>query len=187
MECFTYATRAFATEGSRGIASSSWGKFGGWGGRRDILNEACESDKEESSAPLKEMSTLPPTPSYNANIPVLTSAGGTAAAYKDPNSPESLMKKTKALEVQATVDSTFDVAVSPYEGFKGTRSSSTKKKSIRSTLITFIIIILIVLFVYKALKFAAKVFLVVLAVILLVLLARFIQNESTPPQQDTTH
>lgn len=63
-------------------------------------------------------STLRPTPSYNANIPVITSAGGTNYAYKDPNSPESILKKTTELNAQTAVDTKFDAAMSPYhEGF----------------------------------------------------------------------
>ena len=63
-------------------------------------------------------STLRPTPSYNANIPVVTAAGGTNYAYKDPNSPESILKKTTELNAQTAVDTKFDAAMSPYhEGF----------------------------------------------------------------------
>lgn len=63
-------------------------------------------------------STLRPTPSYNANIPVVTAAGGTENAYKDPNSPESILKKTTELNAQTAVDTKFDAAMSPYhEGF----------------------------------------------------------------------
>lgn len=67
-----------------------------------------------------EDSTLRPTPSYNANIPVVTSAGGTNNAYKDPNSPESILKKTTELNAQTAVDTKFDAAMSPYheEGFQ---------------------------------------------------------------------
>ena len=60
------------------------------------------------------MSTIPPTPSFNKNVPVLTSSGGTSAAYKNPNSPESILKKTVELQAQASVDSKFDVNQSPY-------------------------------------------------------------------------
>jgi len=70
-------------------------------------------------------STLRPTPSYNANIPVVTAAGGTNYAYKDPNSPESILKKTTELNAQTAVDTKFDAAMSPYhEGFgSGIRQS----------------------------------------------------------------
>jgi len=64
------------------------------------------------------MSTLPTIPSYNPNIPIISSAGGTAAAYEDPNSPESTMKKVTELQVQSKVDTKYNVNVSPYyEGF----------------------------------------------------------------------
>jgi len=70
-------------------------------------------------------STLPPTPSFNQNVPVVTSAGGTAHAYKDPKSPESILRQTAELNAQAAVDSKFDVATSPYhDGFMD-RSAGT--------------------------------------------------------------
>jgi hypothetical protein len=126
-------------------------------------------------------STLPPTPSYDPNVPVLTSAGGTAAAYSDPNSPESLLKRTKELEVQATVDSLYDVNVNPYEkkeGFRGFRfsTSSMSKKVSRSILTAFLILLLLILFTVKSLTKGAKVYLVVLSVVFFVLLAYSIQN-----------
>jgi hypothetical protein len=63
--------------------------------------------------------TLRPTPSYNPNIPIVTAAGGTNIAYKDPNSPESILKKTTELNAQAIVDTKYDANVDPYvkEGF----------------------------------------------------------------------
>lgn len=64
------------------------------------------------------MSTLPPKPSYNPNIPIISSAGGTSVAYKDPNSPESIMKKTTEVNAQAAVDSSYDVNVPAHEPFK---------------------------------------------------------------------
>jgi hypothetical protein len=126
-------------------------------------------------------STLPPTPSYDPNIPILTSGGGTAAAYKDPKSPESLLKRTKELEVQATVDSLYDVNVSPYEkkeGFQGFRfsMSSISKRVSTSILTGFLILLLMLLFTVKSFTKKAKVYLVVLSVLLFVLLAYSIQN-----------
>lgn len=59
-------------------------------------------------------STLPPEPTYNPNVPVVTPAGGTSVAYKDPNSPEAILRKTAALNAQARVDSQFDNATSAY-------------------------------------------------------------------------
>jgi len=62
-----------------------------------------------------EGSTLPPMPSFNPNIPVVTSAGGSSAAYKNKNSPESIMRDLHTLQVQTVVDTKYDVAESPYE------------------------------------------------------------------------
>lgn len=118
------------------------------------------------------VSTLPPNPSFNPNVPIVTSAGGTTAAYKDPNSPESILRKTTEVQAQAAVDSKFDVAQSAYtQGFKNfTRKSS----GARPTLLTFIILLFIVLVVFKTLKFVAKVFIASIAVILiLILIIRF--------------
>ena len=70
------------------------------------------------------MSTLPPKPSYNPNIPIISSAGGTSVAYKDPNSPESIMKKTTEVNAQAAVDSSYDVNVPAHESFKMKLSTS---------------------------------------------------------------
>ena len=59
------------------------------------------------------MSTLPPKPVFDPNVPIVSSAGGSTAAYKDPTSAESIMRKTATVNAQAIVDSQFDVA----EGF----------------------------------------------------------------------
>jgi Ca2+/Na+ antiporter len=65
------------------------------------------------------MSTLLPTPTFNPHIPVITSAGGTSVAYKDPNSPESILKKTTEIQVQSTVDTKYDIAIPAHvEGFQ---------------------------------------------------------------------
>jgi hypothetical protein len=55
------------------------------------------------------MAALPPAPTVNRDVPVITSAGGSSAAYKDPNSPESIMKKTTQTEAQGITDTRFDV------------------------------------------------------------------------------
>lgn len=85
-----------------------------------------------------EDSTLPPTPTYNPNIPIVTANGGTNVAYKDPNSPESILKKTTELNAQVNIDTKYDVAVSPYykEGFQCS-----------TTILQHILLITIVLFV----------------------------------------
>jgi hypothetical protein len=84
------------------------------------------------------MSTLPPKPSYNPNIPVISSAGGTSVAYKDPNSPESIMKKTTEVNAQAAVDSSYDVNVPAHESFKMRFSRSSTSPRGLSALLTLI-------------------------------------------------
>lgn len=99
------------------------------------------------------MATLPPTPSFNQNVPVVTSAGGTAHAYKDPKSPESILRQTAELNAQAAVDSKFDVATSPYhDGFvngpmgaigpRGPLNPTSKRYAIQ-TILTIIILLFI--------------------------------------------
>jgi len=123
------------------------------------------------------MSTLPPTPSFNANVPVITPSGGTSAAYKDPNSPESIMKKTTLINAQAAVDTTFDVnqdSPAVKEGFKG---RGFRGKNDRYVSIFFLIAILIITFSRgKTYKAYAKVFLSLLAGILIIITIVLQQN-----------
>jgi len=109
------------------------------------------------------MSTLPPIPQFNANIPIVTSAGGTAVAYKDPKSPESIMKKTTLLNAQTAVDTTYDVNLkalgAKHEGFCDYKS--------KDILYIFIILLLLTLFTQK--KKSATLYIIALASILLLL------------------
>ncbi len=109
------------------------------------------------------MSTLPPEPTFNPNIPVITPGGGTSAAYKDPNSPESIMKKTAETQAQARVDSRFDVK----EGYCGYRT--------HHLLLPFLFILVVLLFV-KTRKEVANIYLFALASVLLVLYIVLSQN-----------
>lgn len=124
------------------------------------------------------MSTLPPTPSYNANIPVVTSSGGTSAAYKDPNSPESIMKKTTLVKAQTAVDTTYDVNQGVLkEGFKGFKR---RLRNHRYVSIFFLIAILFILFSRnKSLKAYAKIFLTLLAGVLVIISITLQQNGSS--------
>ena len=116
------------------------------------------------------MSTLPPTPSYNPNIPIVSSAGGGPAAYKDPSSPESIMKKTSTLDAQSTVDSRYDVK----EGFLAMKKEHTRLGG--ASLIVFVLIILSIVVLYKFFKFPLKVFLVILAAVLLIVSISIYKN-----------
>jgi uncharacterized membrane protein len=122
-------------------------------------------------------STLPPTPSYNPNIPIISSAGGTSVAYKDPNSPESIMKATTLLQSQAAVDSTYDVDVSKIkkqnEGFR----AFSKRRNDSRILYLFIVFILAVLFFRrKTIGLQSKTWLLILAAALIVITMFLLQN-----------
>lgn len=126
------------------------------------------------------MATLPPTPSYNPNIPVVTSSGGTSAAYKDPNSPESIMKKTTLVQAQTAVDTSYDVnhdSPAVKEGYKGFKR---RGKNDRYISIFFLIAVLFILFSRgKSLKAYAKVFFSFLAAILIIITIVLQQNGKT--------
>jgi amino acid transporter len=109
------------------------------------------------------MSTLPPKPSFNKNVPVVTSGGGTAAAYKDPNSPESILRATANLQAQAAVDSMYDNSISPYEGFSDYNTFKLRM------LLLFLIILFSCLVIFKSLKVFAKLFLLIAAVFIIIL------------------
>jgi len=114
------------------------------------------------------MSTLPDTPTYNANIPIITSAGGTSSAYKDPNSPESIMKKTTEIHAQTKVDSKYDVNQSAYsDGFR-----NYKYRNRSYILLSFVVLIFISLVVHRKFKSRAKIFLLCAAVIILLLVIK---------------
>jgi uncharacterized membrane protein len=133
------------------------------------------------SASAAAASTLPPTPSFNANIPIISSAGGTTAAYKDPNSPESIMKATTLLQAQSAVDSTYDVDVSKIEkdkkkeGFRGLLRK--KRRNDSRILYLFILFILAILFFRrKTIGLQSKTWLLILAVALIVITMFLLQN-----------
>jgi hypothetical protein len=123
------------------------------------------------------MPTLPPTPSYNANVPVVTSGGGTSAAYKDPNSPESIMKKTTLVNAQAAVDTTYDVNhddAAVKEGYRGLKFRGNNKKY--SLIILIITLMFIVFPRSKSMKPSAKVFLSLIAGVLIIITIFLQQN-----------
>jgi hypothetical protein len=122
-------------------------------------------------------STLPPTPSYNPNIPIISSAGGTSVAYKDPNSPESIMKATTLLQAQAAVDSTYDVDLSKLDKKKEGFRSFGKRRNDSRILYLFIVFILALLFFRrKTIGPQSKNWLLVLAAALIVITMFLLQN-----------
>lgn len=94
------------------------------------------------------MSTLPSERPISKDVPVVTADGGTAIAYKDPNSPESIMRRAKTAEVQASVDSKYDTNVNAYEGFRRQGLNITG-----TTTFLTIILILLLIFAYFFLKY----------------------------------
>ena len=133
-----------------------------------------------SAASIK--STLPPIPSFNANIPIISSAGGTAVAYKDPNSPESIMKATTLLQAQAAVDSTYDVDVSKLdkkekkEGFAALRASGRRRNDSRILYLFILFILAVLFFRRKTIGSQSKTWLLILAAALIVITMFLLQN-----------
>jgi uncharacterized membrane protein len=122
-------------------------------------------------------STLPPTPSFNPNIPIISSAGGTTSAYKDPNSPESIMKATTLLQAQTAVDSTYDVDVSKIKKQKEGFRALGRRRNDSRILYLFIVFILAVLFFRrKTIGLQSKIWLLRLAVALIVITMFLLQN-----------
>ncbi len=122
-----------------------------------------------------EDSTLRPTPSYNPNIPVVTSAGGTNVAYKDPNSPEGILKRVTELNAQTAVDTKYDAAASPYtEGFYGCPCAYHHLQ----ILLVFTIVVFITLVSMNTLRMPGKLFLLTVCVILLMSSLRIYHHAS---------
>jgi len=125
-------------------------------------------------------STLPPTPSYNPNIPIISSAGGTSVAYKDPNSPESIMKATTLLQAQAAVDSTYDVDVSKLdkkkEGFRAFQAFAKRRNDSRILYLFIVFILALLFFRRKTIGPQSKTWLLVLAAALIVITMFLLQN-----------
>jgi hypothetical protein len=111
------------------------------------------------------MSTLPPTPQFNPNIPIISWAGGTAVAYSNPKSPESIMKKTTLLHAQGQIDTMYDVDLKK-EGFRGFHRFRGRNTG-KGVIYTFIFLLLILLFIQK--KRGGKIYIVLLASLLLII------------------
>jgi len=115
-------------------------------------------------------STLPPDPSFNPHIPIISSAGGTPVAYEDPNSPESIMKRTTLVKAQGAVNSKYDVdptaALPPAtEGFI---------MNFNYTYILFSLLLLLLLFLVKYPKVLKKKLLLLVAAIIIICIIPFI-------------
>jgi len=110
------------------------------------------------------MSTLKPTPSFNKNVPVVTPGGGSSLAYKDPNSPESILRNTATLQAQALVDTKYDVNTSPYhEGFK--LNLRRKHRPHNSYIVVILLTLFLFFIVYKSKKIDLSTGLIILLVL----------------------
>ena len=69
-----------------------------------------------------ELTRDPPT--FNPNIPLLTPNAGNPNAYKDPKSPESILRNLTQINVQGQADSVFDL---DYEKVKANEKKETKE------------------------------------------------------------
>jgi hypothetical protein len=115
------------------------------------------------------MSTLPPEPSYNPNIPIISSAGGTAVAYKDPNSPESIMKKATLVQAQGQVDTKFDVNLDAVEGF-------SKQTTPTDVYILYVFVTLLLITLFTQTTKIRKIFILSLASVLLLISIYLLQR-----------
>jgi hypothetical protein len=120
------------------------------------------------------MSTLPPEPTYNPNIPILSPAGGTAVAYKDPNSPEAIMKKATLAHAQSQVDSKYDVnlAAVTKEGFQ--------VSTMTDVYILYIFVTLLLITLFTQTTKIRKLFILTLASLLLLLSIYLLQRNVRP-------
>jgi hypothetical protein len=116
-------------------------------------------------------------PKFDKDIPIISSASGTDVAYKDPNSPESLMKKVATLEAQAIVDSMYDAKIETHsekkikESFMNFRLFQKKqrlrKNNTQSLLLLFFVFLLFLsLVTMKSLRKNAKIYLLFLVIAL---------------------
>jgi len=119
------------------------------------------------------MSTLPPEPTYNPNIPIISSAGGTAVAYKDPNSPESIMKKATLVQAQGQVDTKFDVNLAAVkEGFQVYTQTDVY--------ILYVFVVLLIITLFTQTTKIRKLFVLSLASLLLLLSIFLLQRNVRP-------
>jgi hypothetical protein len=122
------------------------------------------------------MSTLPPEPSYDPNIPIISSAGGTSVAYLDPNSPESIMKKTTLVQAQGRVDTKYDVDLKKVkEKFCSDSLSSDRKNDIY---ILYIFVTLLIMTLFTQTTQFRKLFVLSLASLLLVITIYLLQKDA---------
>lgn len=112
-----------------------------------------------------------PIPAYSPHVPIISKSGGDPDAYNDPNSPESIVKKTAEMNAQVAVDSMFDVKTNNFHEDKPIRESFGNYDSPTSINIILVVItiLLILLFINKTFKKQAKIYITSVAAIFVIL------------------
>ncbi len=129
-------------------------------------------------------STLPPEPTFNKNVPVISSAGGTADAYKDPKSPESIMRNTAMIEAQSSVNAKYDVNLEKEkqkEGFKGPKGPKPRRTMLQKIIMFFSLIALLFITLSNHRKNKNSFQILFLASVFLLITIYFIQNDNIRP------
>ena len=134
--------------------------------------------------------TLPPEPTFNKNVPVISSAGGTADAYKDPKSPESIMRNTAMIEAQSSVNAKYDVNLEKekkkegfkgFKGFKGPKGPKTRRTMLQKIIMFFSLIALLFITLSNHRKNKNSFQILFLASVFLLITIYFIQNDNIRP------
>jgi len=115
-----------------------------------------------------------PIPAYSPNVPIISKSGGDPDAYNDPNSPESIVKKTAEMNAQVAVDSMYDVKTNNFHENKPIKESFSNYDTSTSvnTIIVLITLLLLILFMNKNLKRQAKLYIIFVASVFIILVIR---------------
>lgn len=126
-------------------------------------------------------STLPPEPTFNKNVPVISSAGGTADAYKDPKSPESIMRNTAMIEAQSSVNAKYDVNLEKEKKKEGFKGPKTRRTMLQKIIMFFSLIALLFITLSNHRKNKNSFQILFLASVFLLITIYFIQNDNIRP------
>jgi lipopolysaccharide export LptBFGC system permease protein LptF len=108
----------------------------------------------------------------NRDVPVITPAGGSSAAYNDPNSPESIMRKTTQVQAQSVTDTRFDVPADAFTNY-------TVQYSIPLWLPLFVIVICLIALTHPRIRGGIRTGLLVSVCFLLLLSVLLKKNEQS--------
>ena len=125
--------------------------------------------------------TLPPEPTFNKNVPVISSAGGTADAYKDPKSPESIMRNTAMIEAQSSVNAKYDVNLEKEKQKEGFKGPKTRRTMLQKIIMFFSLIALLFITLSNHRKNKNSFQILFLASVFLLITIYFIQNDNIRP------